>query len=60
MTLDDSVKQHKLSHLNSVPSRNKHTWGVPEIRGKVSYNVCHCSNVNDISRQACVVYVNQI
>ena len=37
-----------------------HTWGVPEIRGKVSQNACHCSKVNDISRQACLVYVNQI
>ena len=31
------------------------TWGVPDIRGKVSQNDCHCSKVNDISCQACLV-----
>ena len=35
-------------------------WGVPEIRGKVPENFRHCSKLNDISCQGCLVYVLQI
>ena len=34
-------------------------WGVPEICGKIPEKFYHCNNLIDISRQACLAYVDQ-
>ena len=48
------------SNIRGVFQLDLYCSKAPKIPGKVSYNVCLCSKVDDISRQACLVYVNPI